>query len=70
MEDPREDHLAMIKHLLRYIAETIEYGIIYPRRGGARLELIGFSDIDLVGDVDGRHSTTGIIFFLGSCPIS
>lgn len=42
MEDPQEDHLAAIKHLLRYIAGTIDYGIVYPR-GGGQLELIGFT---------------------------
>ncbi|KAK8458544.1 hypothetical protein SEVIR_3G396566v4 [Setaria viridis] len=50
---------AAIKHLLRYIAETIEYGITYPRHEGARLELTGFSDSDMAGDVDGWRSTTG-----------
>jgi hypothetical protein len=70
MEDPREDHLAAIKHLLRYVAGTIEHGLMYPKRGGGRLELTGYSDSDMAGDVDGRRSTTGIIFFLGSCAIS
>jgi hypothetical protein len=70
MEDPREDHLAAIKHLLRYVAGTIEHGLMYPKRGGGRLELTGYSDSDMAGDVDGRRSTAGIIFFLGSCAIS
>jgi hypothetical protein len=41
MEDPQEDHLAAIKRLLRYIAGTIEHGLVYPKRGGGRLELTG-----------------------------
>jgi hypothetical protein len=40
MEGPREDHLAAIKHLLRYVAGTIKHGLVYPKRGGGRLELI------------------------------
>jgi hypothetical protein len=70
MEDPREDHLTATKHLLRYIAGTIKHGLVYPKRGNGRLELTGYSDSDMAGDVDGRRSTTGIIFFLGSCAIS
>ena len=31
MEDPREDHFAAVKKLLRYVAGTIGYGIVYPR---------------------------------------
>ncbi|XP_039815166.1 secreted RxLR effector protein 161-like [Panicum virgatum] len=70
MAEPREDHLAAVKHLLRYVAGTRDYGLVYPRRSRGELELIGFSDSDMAGDVDGRRSTTGVLFFLGVCPIS
>jgi len=70
MEDPREDHLTAVKHLLRYVAGTLDYGIVYPRRGGGKTELIGYSDSDMGGHVDGWKSTSGLIFFLGKCPIS
>ena len=70
MAEPREDHLAAVKHLLRYVAGTRDYGLVYPRRSRGELELIGFSDSDMAGDVDGRRSTTGVLFFLGACPIS
>ena len=70
MAEPREDHLAAVKHLLRYVAGTRDYGFVYPRRSRGELELIGFSDSDMAGDVDGRRSTTGVLFFLGACPIS
>ena len=70
MAEPREDHLAAVKHLLRYVAGTRDYGLVYPRRSRGELELIGFSDSDMAGDVDGRQSTTGMLFFLGACPIS
>ena len=32
--------------------------------------LCGYSDSDLRGDVDDRKSTTGIIFYLGSSPLT
>ena len=34
------------------------------------LKLIGFNDSDIGGDVDRRKSTFGMVFLLGSCPIS
>ncbi|WVZ88383.1 LOW QUALITY PROTEIN: hypothetical protein U9M48_034910, partial [Paspalum notatum var. saurae] len=70
MEDPREDHLTAVKHLLRYVTGTFDYGIVYPRCGGGKAEITGYSDSDMGGDVDGRKSTSGLIFFLGGCPIS
>jgi hypothetical protein len=70
MEDPREDHLAAVKHLLRYVAGTSGHDLIYPRRGTAALELTGYSDSDMAGDIDGRKSTSGVLFFLGDCPIT
>jgi hypothetical protein len=70
MEDPREDHFAAVKRLLCYVAGTIGYGIVYPRRSEGRLELTGFRDSDMAGDVDGRKSTTGVLFVLNGCPIS
>ena len=29
-----------------------------------------FSDADMAGDIDGRRSTSGVLIFLGSAPIS
>ena len=57
MAEPREDHLGAVKHLLSYVAGTCDYGLIFPRRSGGALELVGFSDSDMAGDVDGRRST-------------
>ncbi|XP_034604772.1 uncharacterized mitochondrial protein AtMg00810-like [Setaria viridis] len=70
MEEPQEDHLAVIKHLLRYIAGTCGYGIVYSQRSTATLELSAYSDSDMVGDVNTRQSTTGVMFFLSDCPVS
>jgi hypothetical protein len=51
MEKPRQEHMAAVKHLLRYIAEMIEFGIIYPKLSGGDNSLIGNSDSNL----GGRH---------------
>ncbi|XP_062194672.1 secreted RxLR effector protein 161-like [Phragmites australis] len=70
MEDPREDHYAMVKHLLHYVAGTHGYGVVYKKEGGAALVLIGYSDSDMAGDLDGCKSTIGVLFLLGHSPIS
>ncbi|WVZ70893.1 hypothetical protein U9M48_019522 [Paspalum notatum var. saurae] len=71
MEDPRKDHMAAVKHLLRYIAGSSKLGLAYPRRKKTSdLHLTGFSDCDMGGDIDARKSTSGMVFFLETCPIS
>ena len=70
MEDPKEDHWATVKRLLRYIKGTVDQGIIFPKTGGSMLQLTVFSDADMAGDIDGRRSTSGVLVFLGSAPIS
>jgi hypothetical protein len=68
MESPTTEHLAAVKHLLRYIAGTRNLGCRYAR-GGDR-HLTGFSDSDWAGDVDDRKSTSGVLFRLGGSPIT
>jgi hypothetical protein len=79
LEDPREDHYAAVKHLLHYVAGTLDHGVFYGRGGSRHLvginnrehkELVGFSDGDHTGDVDDRRSTSGLFFFLGNNPIT
>ncbi|KAG8045869.1 hypothetical protein GUJ93_ZPchr0008g13357 [Zizania palustris] len=70
MEEPHEDHLAAVKHILRYVAGTCKWGLWYGRKKKDEAELFGFSDSDLAGDVDNRKSTTGMIFFLADSPIT
>jgi len=50
---------------LRYLAGTVDYGVVY-RRAGTKSSLVGYSDSDLAGDVDDRKSTSGSVFLLGS----
>jgi hypothetical protein len=69
MEAPTTTHLAAVKHLLRYIAGTLNFGVQFEK-GQGEPKLLGFSDADHAGDVDDRKSTTGMLFFLGRSPIS
>ena len=70
MEDPREDHWAAVKRLLRYVKGTMDQGIVLPKTGGSRLQLTVFSDADMAGDIDGRRSTSDVLIFPRSTPIS
>ena len=70
MEDPREDHWAVVKRLLRYVKGTVDQGIIIPKTDESRLQLTVFSDADMARDIDGWRSTSGVLVFLRSAPIS
>ena len=70
MEDPREDHWATVKRLLRYAKGTVDQGIVFPKTGGSRLQLTVFSDADMAEDINGRRSTSSVLVFLGSAPIT
>jgi hypothetical protein len=69
MSEPREDYMAALKHLLRYVAATVGYGLRYTWAKG-EFYLMGYSDSDLAGDIDDRRSTTRVLFFLGGNPVS
>ena len=58
-----------MKQILRYVAGSKSWGLRYERKK-ERVQLTRFSDSDFAGDVDARRSTTGVIFFLGSSPIT
>jgi hypothetical protein len=66
LEEPREDHLAAVKKILCYVADTCNWGLWFGRKKGNQALLIGFSDADFARDIDARKSTTGVIFFLAN----
>jgi len=71
MEAPTAEHLAAVKRILRYLAGTLSYGLQYKKEEEKKnMKLVGYTDSDMAGDIDTRKSTSGCIFFLGSCPIS
>jgi hypothetical protein len=70
MENPTSEHLAAVKHILRYVSGTLNLGLSYHKEKGKNLRLIGYSDSDLAGDVDDRKSTSGVLFYLGSSLVS
>ena len=60
----------MVKWLLRYVKGMVDQGIIFPKTGRSRLQLTVFSDADMAGDINRWWSTSGVLVFLGSAPIS
>jgi hypothetical protein len=70
MEDPCEEHLVAVKHILRFIAGTVDWGLWYARKKDEQPKLFGYSDSDLAADTDSWKSTSGVIFFLGDRAIS
>ena len=68
MVEPGGVHWVAAKHVLRYLAGTMEYGLEYRRSDGIRL--IGFTDLDWAGNVADRKSTSECCFSLGSAAVS
>src|SRR5258708_21154438 len=76
---PGTPHVRALKHLLRYLKGSANYGITYSRDGGSLMgceitlnnDIIhGFTDSDYAMDPDSRRSVSGAIFLLAGGPIS
>jgi len=48
----------------------VDQEIVFPKTGGSGLHLTVFSNADMAGDIDGRRSTSSVLVFLESAPIS
>ncbi|GJR53176.1 retrovirus-related pol polyprotein from transposon TNT 1-94 [Tanacetum coccineum] len=60
---PTEKHLTAVKRIFRYLKDSINMGLWYPKDTG--FELTAFSDSDHAGCLDSRKSTSSGIQFLG-----
>ena len=67
MQKPMQIHFVAVKRILRYLKGTLQSGIHYTK---GSLDLLAYSDADWAGDPNDRRSTTGLIVFLGSNPVS
>ncbi|KAG6476926.1 hypothetical protein ZIOFF_066174 [Zingiber officinale] len=68
MQNPTKHHLGAAKRILRYVAETMNYGIYYTKV--SKFDLYGFTDSDWASSVDDRKSTSANVFNIGSGAIS
>ena len=66
--DSREVHLIAVKHVLRYLKGTVDYGHKYD--ANQKINLHGYVDSDRAGSATNRKSTSGCCFSLGSGMIS
>ena len=60
-------HFTAVKRILWYLKGIINFGLSYHK---SFLELEAFSDAEWAGDPNDRRSTTGLVVFIGSNPIS
>jgi hypothetical protein len=67
MSKPAVSHWHAATGVLRYVAGTASFGIIF-KPGDSILE--GYADADYAGDIDTRRSTTGYVFLLNGGTIS
>ncbi|GAU42259.1 hypothetical protein TSUD_327370 [Trifolium subterraneum] len=71
MEDPRESHMKADTRILRYIAGTPYYGILFPKSAkNTKLEIVCYSDADWCGDKVDRRSTPGYFFKFLKAPVA
>jgi len=62
-DDPKETHVKVVKRIFKYLKSTSDYGLWYQK--GDEFSLSAYTDVDWVGSVDDRRSTSGGAFFLG-----
>jgi hypothetical protein len=67
MNAPTDIHLTAAKRILRYLRGTLDHGLHYT---SGPISLSAFSDADWAGDPNDRRSTSGMLVFLGSNPIT
>ncbi|MCO5549284.1 hypothetical protein L7F22_002752 [Adiantum nelumboides] len=65
---PRQQHWNCATRTLQYIRGALDHGVFYGRSKGCTSR--GWCDSDWAGNSNTRRSTTGVVFTLGSGPIS
>ncbi|KAG8479183.1 hypothetical protein CXB51_029026 [Gossypium anomalum] len=68
MQKPLDQHFKTVKHILRYLQATVDYGISF--KAAYRLSLVGYFKANWGTDPDNKRSTTGFCVFLGGNPVS
>ena len=66
--NPKESHLIVVKRIFKYLSETVNIGLWYPR--GCEFTLHAFSNADYAGCKLDRKSTSGTCQILAGCLIS
>ena len=67
MSNPGKTNWEAVKWIMRYLRGTSDTCLCF---GTSDLNLKGFVDANLAGDIDSRKNTTGFVFTLGGIAIS
>lgn len=70
MHNPLEVHWQAVKLIFRYLAGTLNSGLILQPCSNSPMDIQGFCDADCASDLDDRCSTSGLCVFLGPNLIS
>lgn len=65
LNDPAPQHWKALKHVVRYVKGTANYGLQLPK-GGSRQELVVHCDADWRRDLEKRRSRTGYMLYYTS----
>jgi hypothetical protein len=70
MSCPSMEHWQAAKGVLRYLAGTVSYGIMFGSTSDNTTGVVGYCDADYAGDVFTRRSTGGYVFIMNGAAIS
>ena len=59
MSNPYQKHWEVVKGIMRYLNGTRKLCICFGRNGAC---MFGYTDVDYVGDMDKRRSTSSYVF--------
>lgn len=65
---PKESHVHAVKRILKYIKNTIDYGLWYPKCKD--FSLTAYTNANWARSVNDRKNTSGGVFFLGNKLVS
>lgn len=68
MHFPTKQQLGATKRILKYVAGSARFGILYEHV--SEFKLVSYTDSDWAGSLDDRKSTSGSVFSLGSGAIT
>ena len=61
--NPKENHLMVVKRIMRYLKGIEDCGLYYKKND--KFELRAYTDVNWVGNIDDKKNTSGGEFFLG-----
>lgn len=68
LENPSTMHWKAVKRIIKYLKDTIGYGLHFEC--GKKKKLLAYSDADYAGELETRRSTTGFVLKFASGTIS